>query len=177
MSNAKRLALEERREQVVELLKRRIPQNEIARRLGVNKGTISRDVKAILKLYHEKVVAKAEHLRAREAQSLDHMELVAQLNLEKALAKRQKVEDQDPEGKESRAWERYDRAARGWFEERVRVQERRAKLLHLDRQASRGNAQVTVPITFIQAAPPAEAQALPSAKPTLIDPGEGQYDD
>lgn len=152
----------QRRVQVAELMKRRIPQAEMARRLEVNENTIRRDVRAILNQWAEKVSQKAEHLRAREAMTLDHLELVAQLNMEKALTKRQALEAGDSKGDHSRAWERYDRSVRSWFEERLRIQERRAKLLNLDQHRPPEQAQVFAPITFITlATPPDPPPSLP----------------
>ncbi len=148
----------QRRLEVGDMLKRRIPQAEMARRLQVDQGTISRDVKAILKLWANELAGKAATLRAREAYTLDHLELMAQLNMENALAKRQALDEAKDGGKISQAWERYDRSARAWFEERIRIQERRAKLLNLDAQVLQTNVAVQVPISFIQMKP-VEAKA------------------
>lgn len=174
----RRARMLDRRVEVAELMKRRIPVLEMARRLGVADRTIQRDVKAILRTWAEKVDQQAEHLRARESMTLDHLELVAQLNMEKALSKRQALEDQGKSGNsaqagdQSRAWERYDRSARAWFEERLKIQERRAKLLNLDQHRAQESTQVAAPITFIQVNAPEGPRQL--AQGEVI---EGEVDD
>lgn len=165
----------QRRLDVAEMMRRRIPQEEMAKKLGVNRGTISRDVKALVQEWEKQVQTKAGYLRARELQELDHLEGVAQLNMENALQLRYDLEraaKAQHRKVDSKEWEKFDRSVRAWHGQRIRVKERRAKLLNLDVQEPDRAPVVNVPISFIQVASPPPAPALESGNGHPVIEGE-----
>jgi hypothetical protein len=148
----------QRRQQVAEYLKLQMPQVEMAQRLGADQSAISRDVKAILKIWTEKFEEETEQLRAKEALALDYLEMIAERNMENAIRRRQDLETADKESKKSVQWERYDRSARAWLDQRLRIQTRRAELLNLNSQKTQTNVAVQVPISFITESRPDQRQ-------------------
>lgn len=100
------LAIEARRRKVAELWLAHAPQEEIGREVGVNQATISRDIKAI----RDQFRAERDEILDRETAELDHIE-------------RECVT-------------RYQQDLTGdWIDRRLKVKERRSKLLGLDAPA------------------------------------------
>lgn len=94
----------ERRRVVASLLAKRMPQFEIAKTVGVSTATISRDITAIKAAWLEEAKQDVEVVIARELAELEDMEDDA------AQAQSDPV----------------------WFEKRLKVKERKAKMLGLD---------------------------------------------
>lgn len=63
---ARKVRIDERRRQVGALLKARVQQQEIARQLSVDPGTISRDVAAIRKTWQQEYAADYRQARSEE---------------------------------------------------------------------------------------------------------------
>ena len=100
-----------RRVTVAKLWTRRLTQEEIAAAVGVNQSTISRDVKVLVAAWREKALGDVTDARARDLADLDAMEREA------AMAASGSVSPQE--------------LAR-LLEVRLRVKERRSRLLGLD---------------------------------------------
>jgi IS30 family transposase len=98
---------EERRLKVARLWAQHRNQTEIAKALGVNQSTVSRDLQVITARWVAEAVHDVGEIRARELAELDEME--------KELAARW-LQERRPE----------------WMRLRLAVKERRAKLLGLD---------------------------------------------
>ena len=98
---------EERRQKVARLWAQHRNQTEIAKALGVNQSTVSRDLQVITARWVAEAVRDVGEIRARELAELDEME--------KELAARW-LQERRPE----------------WMRLRLAVKERRAKLLGLD---------------------------------------------
>ena len=112
------MAVERRRQQVAErratvtrLWARHLTQEEIAAAVGVDQSTISRDIKALVVAWRAEALTEVADLRAREFADLDSMEREAAMA---ASVGRSAVE-----------------LAR-LLEVRLRVKERRARMLGLD---------------------------------------------
>lgn len=101
-----KLLIDERRRKVTALWLSHVTQEEIARQIGVSQKTVSVDIKAI----REEYKADRTEMIDREAAELDHIER------ECALRYRQ------------------DKAGE-WLDRRLKVKDRRAKLLGLDAPA------------------------------------------
>jgi hypothetical protein len=145
----------QRRLKVADLLLDRVSQRQIAKELAISESTICRDVRVIMTAWSDELAVKGALIRAREAFELDLAERQAVEHYQNAVLCRQVVEKSDQDGKHSQAWERYDRAARSWLDARLRIKERRAKLLNLDMQTPPSPiASLHVPISFIQVRPP-----------------------
>jgi len=109
----------ERRAQVAELYARRITQRDMAKMLKVSEPTISRDVKSLLKEWRKESTKKVDDVKAREMADLDAME--------RDVAMAMVVGKNRPSLKP----QELARLA----EARLRIKERRAKLLGLDAPA------------------------------------------
>lgn len=97
-----------RRLQVAELYYRlRLRQQEIADRIGCNQSTISRDIKALDKQWLKRIAGKVDVIRGRELGDLDEMERDCAIQFQTS---------KDPR----------------WISERLKIKERRAKLIGLD---------------------------------------------
>jgi transcriptional regulator with XRE-family HTH domain len=107
----RRQEVSQRRLTVAKLWTRRLTQEEIAAAVGVDQSTISRDIKALMAAWQKEAVSDVTLVRARELADLDAMEREA------AMAASVKVSPQE--------------LAR-LLEVRLRVKERRARLLGLD---------------------------------------------
>jgi len=102
----------ERRVKVSELFKKRYKHYEIAQMLGVDRSTITKDIKAIQKEWKAEALDNLHIVRLRELADLDDMERICIERLEK-LAKN-------------------PHQGSRWMEERRKIKERRSKLLGLD---------------------------------------------
>jgi hypothetical protein len=155
----------QRRIRVADLYRQHVKLTDIAEVVGVSVSTISRDVQAIVKGWQEEAREDIAALRARELAELDRMEADYILHIAEALRLRDEVvpllrrdmplaeQGAREPVKRSPAWERYDRSAREWAEKRMRVKERRAKLMNLDLELPPTNINTVIPITFIERGP------------------------
>lgn len=107
----RRQEVSKRRATVAKLWTRRLTQEEIAAAVGVDQSTVSRDVKALVAVWRKEALGDVTATRARELADLDAMEREA------AVAASAKVSPQE--------------LAR-LLEVRLRVKDRRARLLGLD---------------------------------------------
>lgn len=105
--------IEARRLRVADMLLRRMNQTAIAKVLGVSKPTVHRDVLAIEAEWRKQAVADLDTIKARELAELDEME---------RQVIKASVEQGDDPGVESPKW----------VEARLKIKDRRAKLLGLD---------------------------------------------
>lgn len=103
----RRATIEDRRRQVAALYVRRVNQSDIARQLGVNQATISRDVAALVKQWQKEQAETIEAWRDRDLLELDEMEKDAAIEFSKSKR-------------------------RDWIDTRLKIKERRAKLMGLD---------------------------------------------
>jgi len=103
--------IKERRMRVSELLKQRYKQFEMGDLLGVDRSTISKDIKAIHKEWMAQSLDNLHIVRLRELVDLDDMEKIC---IQKLAAIKSPTQG-------SR-----------WMEERRKIKERRARLLGLD---------------------------------------------
>lgn len=103
----KKMEIDERRRKVAQLYLRRQTQEEIGRVLGVSQDTISLDLKALREKWAAENVENLDQVKVREAAELDEMEAEAAVEFSRR-----------------KNWE--------WFDRRLKVKERRAKLLGLD---------------------------------------------
>ncbi len=103
-STVKQAEIAERRRVVASMLAKRMPQVQIAKALKVSQWTISNDIKEIKKAWLEAAKADIADIAARELAELEDMEDDA------AQAQSDPV----------------------WFEKRLKVKERKAKMLGLD---------------------------------------------
>jgi predicted transcriptional regulator len=103
VTTQKTAEIEERRRKVAGLYLSRVKQEDIARQLGVSQPTVSLDIKAILAEYR----AERHEQIDREAAELDAMEQQAAAGFTR-------------------------RKDRQWLETRLKIKDRRAKLLGLD---------------------------------------------
>lgn len=108
--NAEALRIEERRKKVSQLYLRHQPQTEIARVLGVTQATISTDLAALREQWKSAGLMNTDEVKQREAVELDEMEAEAAVE----FSKRKQYE---------------------WMDRRLKIKERRAKLLGLDEPA------------------------------------------
>ncbi len=106
-SAKKRAEIAERRRRVAALYTRRINQEDIARQVGVDQSTVSKDIKAMLKEWREGALSDIADVRARELGELDEIERDCALQF---------AASKDP----------------GWIDRRLKCKERRSKLLGLD---------------------------------------------
>jgi len=118
----RRQAVSKRRVTVAKLWTRRLTQEEIAAAVGVDQSTVSRDLKALVTAWRKEALGDVTATRARELADLDSMEREA------AVAASAKVSPQE--------------LAR-LLEVRLRVKERRARLLGLD-APQRGKFELTL---------------------------------
>ena len=102
-----KVRMEERQKKVSQLYLRHQTQTEIARVLGVDQTTVSADIAAIRARWKEEGIFNFDEVKQREAAELDEMEAEAAVEFGKR-----------------KNWE--------WFDRRLKVKERRAKLLGLD---------------------------------------------
>lgn len=105
--NAELVKIEDRRRKVAQLYLRRQTQAEIARVLNVSQQTISDDIAELRKQWAAENVENLDQVKVREAAELDEMEAEAAVEFSKR-----------------KNWE--------WFDRRLKVKERRARLLGLD---------------------------------------------
>jgi len=97
-----------RRQKVAEMYYRlRLRQQEIADEIGCNQSTISRDIKALDEQWRQRIADEVDTVRARELGDLDEMERDCAFQLQMTKSAR-------------------------WMAERLKVKERRARLLGLD---------------------------------------------
>lgn len=144
----------QRQVKVAEFMRRRITQADMARMLGVNSSTITRDVQDLQERWAEELAGKIPGLRAREVKRLDHLEMVAQMNMENAMKRRAAIEEAEQQARgrpKTKEWEVHDRAVARWLDESLSIIRQRAKLLGLnaDPPPQASGAQVNVPISFI----------------------------
>lgn len=105
--NSKDLEIAQRRSQVAKLYVQRLSQQEIAKALGVNQATVSRDVAAVKKAHLDAAKSSLDDMIARELAELDDMEGQCALMF---LTNKHDV----------------------WIGRRLQIKERRAKMLGLD---------------------------------------------
>lgn len=113
----------ERRRTVASLLAKRATQAEIAQALGVSERTISRDVEAIRAAWLEDTKKDAEIFISRELAELEDMDRDAALRQEEG----------------------------SWFDRRLRVKERKAKMVGIDKQRYELTGKDGGPIDFSDA--------------------------
>lgn len=109
-----------RRREVSKLYLQRYNQEEIAERLGISQPTVSRDVKFLTDQWKKDSEITIQETIARELADLNYMELEAALNYEAS-----KPGEGDPGRPLSRQLEK-------WAIIRLKIKERRARLLGLD---------------------------------------------
>jgi hypothetical protein len=128
----KRQEMVARRQRVAELWRNRQNQTDIARALGVDQSTISRDIKAIMREWRAMAVADVDEVIGRELAELDGMERDAAIRF---------AATHDP----------------AWMHLRLRCKERRAKMLGLDSvqrvDVTSGGGRID-PITVIEVVRP-----------------------
>jgi predicted DNA-binding protein YlxM (UPF0122 family) len=111
----------DRRKKVASYYLNKMPMVDIAEKLGVHKMTISRDVKELNKVWAKEAQADISEHIARELAELERMEL-------EAAAMYQHFKGNEKKGFPLNSYD-----ANKWFESRLKVKDRRAKLLGLDR--------------------------------------------
>lgn len=103
----KQAEIAERRRLVAGLYLRHVHQADIARELGVDQGTVSRDITALKEEWRTQALSDVQDRVRQELAELDHLE--------------------------SLCGERFDSTGQvGWIAQRLAIKERRAKLLGLD---------------------------------------------
>lgn len=107
----KRAELDERRRMVAQLYLRRVPMFEIAKKVGVHKSTITRDIQHLSRQWLAESMADTKVIKARELAELDELEYDCALQFGG-----QKITKKDVE----------------WIHARLRIKQRRAKMLGLD---------------------------------------------
>lgn len=107
-------AINERREKVGKHLSMRLTYREIAKVLGTSLATVARDVEALRQQWRDRLADSLHDMKAREIADLDEMEREAAVQFLSAL-----------NGKD------HDLAIK-WFDKRLDVKVRRAKMLGLD---------------------------------------------
>ena len=135
-----------RRRLVASLLAKRVPQIDIAKTLGVSPATITTDVKAIRREWQEAARADMEIVVARELAELEDMDSDAAL--------------MQSEG--------------SWFDRRLRVKERKAKMLGLDTSRLELSGQGGGPIEFTDARSALAARIAALADAGAADEPAGQ---
>lgn len=135
-----------RRRLVASLLAKRVPQIDIAKTLGVSPATITTDVKAIRREWQEAARADMEIVVARELAELEDMDSDAAL--------------MQSEG--------------SWFDRRLRVKERKAKMLGLDTSRLEISGQGGGPIEFADARSALAARIAALADAGAADEPAGQ---
>lgn len=135
-----------RRRLVASLLAKRVPQIDIAKTLGVSQATITTDVKAIRREWQEAARADMEIVVARELAELEDMDSDAAL--------------MQSEG--------------SWFDRRLRVKERKAKMLGLDTSRLELSGQGGGPIEFTDARSALAARIAALADAGAADEPTGQ---
>ena len=108
--NQEAVKIEERRRKVLQLYLRHQTQAEIGRVLGVDQKTISNDIAAIRAGWKEANTFDFDAIKQREAAELDEMEAEAAIEFGRKKSSE-------------------------WFTNRLKVKERRARLLGLDEPA------------------------------------------
>lgn len=108
--NQEEVKIAERRKKVSELYLRHQTQESIARVLGVSQPTVSLDIAALREQWKAAGLMNTDEVKVREVAELDEMEAEAAVEFSKR-----------------KNWE--------WFDRRIKVKERRAKLLGLDEPA------------------------------------------
>lgn len=97
----------ERRRRVSELYLGHVDQHEIARQLGVNQSTISRDIAALKQRWASEAVSNLQERINRDLQELDAMEAQCAVEFENTRQM-------------------------GWIAQRLAVKERRSRLVGMD---------------------------------------------
>jgi len=118
-TNQKKAEIAARQKQVAALLLNRVSQVDIADKLNVDEATISRDVKALFKKYSAESQEDISHHVARELAELDRMELEASVMYQKF--------------KGDSKTQTNSKEANKWLETRLKIKDRRSKLLGLDK--------------------------------------------
>ncbi len=104
----KKVEIQERRRKVAILyLQHHMSQEDIARALGIHQSTVSRDLKALEEQWQKEAMQTIEKVKARELAELDMMEREAALQYQQTKSLK-------------------------WFNARLKIKERRARLLGLD---------------------------------------------
>ena len=135
-----------RRRLVASSLAKRVPQIYIAKSLGVSPATITTDVKAIRREWQEAARADMEIVVARELAELEDM-------------------DSDAARMQSEG---------SWFDRRLRVKERKAKMLGLDTSRQELSGQGGGPIEFTDARSALAARIAALADAGAADEPAGQ---
>lgn len=135
-----------RRRLVASSLAKRVPQIYIAKSLGVSPATITADVKAIRREWQEAARADMEIVVARELAELEDM-------------------DSDAARMQSEG---------SWFDRRLRVKERKAKMLGLDTSRLELSGQGGGPIEFTDARSALAARIAALADAGAADEPAGQ---
>jgi hypothetical protein len=135
-----------RRRLVASSLAKRVPQIYIAKSLGVSPATITTDVKAIRREWQEAARADMEIVVARELAELEDM-------------------DSDAARMQSEG---------SWFDRRLRVKERKAKMLGLDTSRLELSGQGGGPIEFTDARSALAARIAALADAGAADEPAGQ---
>lgn len=120
-TNQKKAEIAARQKQVAALLLNRVSQVDIADKLNVDEATICRDVKALFKKYSAECQEDISHHVARELAELDRMELEAS------------VMYQQFKGDKNKNIPTNSKEANKWLETRLKIKDRRSKLLGLDK--------------------------------------------
>ena len=113
--NQEEIRIAERRKKVSQLYLRHQTQAEIGRVLGVDQKTISNDLAALRAEWKASGLMNTDEVKTREAAELDEMEAEAAVEFGR-----------------KKNWE--------WFDRRLKVKERRAKLLGLDEPTRNENS-------------------------------------
>ncbi len=106
-----------RRKKVAALYLNKVDQADIADKLSISQATVSRDIKALAEEWHNEAMLDINTHISRELAELERMELETA-----AMYQTAKREDK-PSSK---------REAISWMETRLKIKDRRAKLLGLD---------------------------------------------
>lgn len=118
--------LASRRQAVASYYLMRVDQNKIAELLGISQPTVSRDINFLIKEWKEESKAVIDDIIARESAELNNMEMEAANNYNKAKGRKPKYEDDPGTPSDPQQMER-------WMNVRLKIKERRAKMLGLDR--------------------------------------------
>lgn len=111
VSRHKQIELDDRRRRVAQLYLRRVHMSDIARQMGVHKSTITRDIQHLSRQWLAESMADTKSLKARELAELGEMEGDCALQFGGTEVKHKDV---------------------GWIHARLRIKQRRAKMLGLD---------------------------------------------
>ncbi len=102
-------AIDARQRQVAQLWIRRVPKGEIAAAVGVERNTITKDIKCIEKQWHDELIGDPVAHKARDLAALDRLERDAAVAF-------------------------VSEPSAAWWDRRLAALERRAKMLGLDKR-------------------------------------------